>query len=234
MSRDDTASLGGGASLPRYFCAEDIARACEGGRWLRGYIKGKLRADPVFAAGEAAVAECGGPVVDLGCGLGLFGMWLRARGHAEPYRGCDLGGWKIRAGNEAASRLGCSDFAIIEGDMLELPLEGAGCVCAFDVLHYLPQDGQERLIGRLAAAARGGAVVLIRTGVRGCGWRSWATILEELWTRATGWIGGGRINFPGLADLVAAFEKQGCRVEARPLWGKTPFSSHWLKVCARG
>lgn len=212
---------------------EDIARPYGGSRWLRGYIKGKLRGDPVFAAGEAAVSGIGGPVIDLGCGLGLFGMWLRAHGHAQAYRGCDLGGWKIRAGNEAAARLGYSDFTLCEGDMLEFPLDGAGSVCAFDVLHYLPPDEQRLLISRLASAARGGAVILIRTGVRGCGWRSWVTILEELWTRATGWIGGGWINFPRLPDLVAEFETQGCSAWAHPLWGKTPFSSHWVRVCAQ-
>jgi len=213
--------------------ARGIAHAYEGGRWLRGYIEGKLRGDPVFVAGEAEVTRRGGLVVDLGCGLGLFGMWLRAQGSMLPYRGCDLGGWKIRAGNEAAARLGYSDFTLCEGDMLEFPLDGAGCVCAFDVLHYLPADGQRLFISRLTAAARGGAVILVRTGVRGCGWRSWITILEELWTRATGWIGGGQINFPRLPDLVAEFEGQGCSAVARPLWGKTPFSSHWIRVCAR-
>lgn len=210
-----------------------IARAYQGSRWLRGYIQGKLRADPVFAVGKAAVEACGGPVIDLGCGLGLFGMWLRAHGVNLPYRGCDLSRWKIRAGNETASRLGFTDFSLSEGDMTAFPLDGAGCVCAFDVLHYLPPPEQSLLIDRLAAAARQGAAILVRTGVRGCGWRSRFTMLEELWTRGTGWISGGRINFPQLAGLIAAFEKQGCSVEARPLWGKTPFSSHWLQVAAR-
>lgn len=211
---------------------EKIAAAYRGGRWLRGYIKGKLRADPVFAAGAATASECRGPVVDLGCGLGLFGMWLRVQGAVQPYHGCDLSGWKIREGRTAAQRLGFADVFLEEGDMISFPLEGAACVCAFDVLHYLSTEAQAQLIQRLVAAARDGAVILLRTGVRGCGWRSGFTVLEELWTRGTGWIGAGKINFPHREDLVTAFEEQGCEVTVRPLWGRTPFSSHWLQVVA--
>jgi SAM-dependent methyltransferase len=200
---------------------------------LRGYIKGKLRGDPVFAAAVEAVGRLSLPVVDLGCGLGLFGLWLRAHGHGFPYRGCDLGGWKITAGNRAAGRLGFTDFALEEADMCSFPLEGPAVVCTFDVIHYLPVPVQHSFAARLADAARNGSVVLMRTGVRGCGWRTGATLVEEGWTRATGWIRGGRVNFPQLGALVRVFENEGCLVECRPLWGRTPFSSHWLEVSAR-
>lgn len=210
-----------------------IARAYQGGRWLRGYIRGKLRTDPVFAAGAAAATHHSGPIIDLGCGLGLFGMYLRTHGIRLPYRGCDLSLWKIRAGNDASSRLGFSDFSLKEGDMTTFPLDGAACVCAFDVLHYLPLAEQTRFIDRLADAAHKGAVILLRTGSRGCGWRSAFTMLEEFWARGTGWISGGQINFPRVPELTDAFEKRGCEVEVRPLLGKTPFSSHWLQVAAK-
>lgn len=212
---------------------EAISRAYQVGPWLRGYVKGKLRGDPVFDAARSSVEQLMLPVVDLGCGLGLLGMWLRAHDINVPYRGCDLGGWKIVAGNKAAQRLGLSDFMLEEADMCRFPLESPRIVCAFDVLHYLPAADQEMLVLRLAGAARQGSVVLLRTGVRGCGWRTFATTTEEWWTRLTGWIRGGRINFPQLDELVATFEREGCRVDGQPLWGKTPFSSHWLRVCAR-
>lgn len=213
--------------------AVQIAEAVGGGRWLQGYVRGKLQSDPVFAAGLAEVGRNGGLVVDLGCGLGLFGMWLRAHGVTVPYRGCDLSGWKIESGLSAAKHLGWADLELTEGDMASFPLDGAGVVCAFDVLHYLPPDEQGRLIERLANAARNGAVVLVRTGVRGCGWRSAVTLAEEWWTRLSGWIRGGAVNFPDLAMLRRKFAEADCMVEVRPLWGRTPFSSHWLRVVAR-
>lgn len=213
--------------------AESIARACGGGRWLRGYVKGKLRSDPVFGEALAAVQRHSLPITDLGCGLGLLGLWVRAHGVELPYRGCDLGGWKIAAGNEAAKRLEFRDFAIEEADMCQFPLPSPSVVCAFDVIHYLPVSAQLPFLQRLAGAARDGSVVLLRTGVKGCGLRTAATLAEEWWTRATGWIRGGRVNFPRLEELSRVFEAANCRVECRPLWGRTPFSSHWLEVSAR-
>lgn len=214
--------------------AEKIAEAVGGSRWLRGYVRGKLRSDPVFGAGRAVVERVGGPVADIGCGLGLFGLWLRAHGSAVSYRGCDLAGWKIASGQAAASRLGCGDFHLVAADMTAFPLDGARVICAFDVIHYLDDAGQAALVRRLAATVHAGSTVLLRTGVRGCGWRSAVTRMEEWWTRACGWIRGGQINFPRLEDLREQFSAAGCRVEARPLWGNTFFSSHWLEVTVDG
>jgi SAM-dependent methyltransferase len=213
--------------------AHKIASAFGKGGWLKGYIRGKLLADPVFDVALEAVQKHGGDVTDLGCGLGLFGLWLKSDGSPALYQGCDLGGWKINEGRAAARRLGYNGVILQEVDMSEFPLERAGVICAFDVLHYLPRESQERLVRRLAQATRAGSLVLIRNGMRGCGWRSAVTLLEEWWTRGSGWIRGGEINFPRLESLVALFEREGCSVEARPLWGKTPFSSYLLRVVSR-
>lgn len=214
------------------WAADEIARQIGGGRWLQGYVRGKLRTDPVFEEVRRGLVRRSGKVADLGCGLGLLGFWLRAQGLTNDYAGCDLGRWKIAAGQAAARRMNLQDFQLEVGDMTELPLEGAATVCLLDVLHYLSIDDQQRLLERLASAAAGGALVLIRSGVKGCGWRSAVTMAEEFWTRASGWIRGGKINFPQLGDLENFFTARGCRVVTRPLWGYTPFSSHWLEICA--
>lgn len=214
--------------------AAQIAAAFGPSRWLQGYVKGKLSSDPVFAAALEALAGDGGEIVDLGCGLGLTGLWLRRHGVVRPYVGCDLAAWKIEAGRRAARRLQARGWRLEVADMTEFPFHTPAAVCAFDVLHYLGPEKQRALVDRLAAAAGGGAVVMLRTGVRGCGWRSAVTLVEEWWTRASGWIRGGSVNFPRLEDLVRQFEGAGCAVAARPCWGRTPFSSHWLQVTAGG
>ena len=52
--------------------AGKIAEAFYRGHWLRGYIRGKLLADPVFDVALESIREKGGCVIDLGCGLGLL------------------------------------------------------------------------------------------------------------------------------------------------------------------
>jgi SAM-dependent methyltransferase len=210
--------------------AERIASVFPGSRWLKGYIKGKLNTDPVFNKALATLKHRRGRIIDLGCGLGLFALWLREHGCLLPVLGCDLGHWKLQAGMQAAHRLEFKEIELVYQDLTEIPLASASVICAFDVLHYLPQIRQNILVKSLAVAARNGTLVLIRTGVRGLGWRSTLTLIEENWTRVTGWIRVGEVNFPDLAPLIAAFEKEGCSVKAEPLWGKTPFSSYWLEV----
>jgi SAM-dependent methyltransferase len=212
---------------------ERIASVFPHGRWLRGYIRGKLISDPVFNKGLAVLRGRKGRIIDLGCGLGLFALWLREHGCQEPFFGCDLGKWKIEAGMRAAQHLGLQNIEFLHQDMVQTPLMNASAICAFDVLHYLSIEEQKKLVRSMAAAARSGAVVLIRTGVRGFGWRSIVTSIEEQWTRVTGWISGGEANFPFLKDLIFAFEEEGCSVKAEPLWGKTPFSSHWFEIKAK-
>lgn len=169
-------------------------------------------------------------VVDLGCGLGLLALWLRHHGNAQRMVGYDQSEWKVAAGMEAARRLGYDAVELHRGDMLGADLSGADAVCAFDVLHYLEPTQQREFLKKLAVAAKSGARVLIRTGVRGSGWRSWLTVLEEVCTRVVGWIRGGSFNFPTLAQLETFFRDEGCSIESRPLWGRTPFSSYWLVI----
>lgn len=229
----DISYAGSGDAKDRERKARTIARAFAPGRWLQGYVRGKLLADPVFDVALAAISGKSGCVKDLGSGLGLLGLWLKAHGHSNAYSGCDLGGWKIEAGQAAARRLAYGNITLHEGDMLEFSLENSAVICAFDVLHYLPEEQQKKMVRRLAQAARNGSLILVRNGVRGCGWRSFITLLEEWWTRCSGWISGGQINFPSLESLITEFEKEGCSVEAHPLWGKTPFSSYLLRVVSQ-
>ena len=209
--------------------AARIAGAFQG-RWLKGYIQGKLTTDPLFKQALHEVQQHQGVIIDLGCGLGLFALWLREHGMILSYRGCDLDAWKIKAAEVAVQRLGHAEITLEIAEMTKFPLEDAAVVCVFDVLHYLPSDAQHQLVTRLAMAARAGAIVLIRTGVKGCGWRSLLTLIEECWIRITGWIQGGEITIPDLKNLIELFESHGCLVKSHALWGKTPFSSYWLKV----
>ena len=57
-----------------------------------------------------------------------------------------------------------------------------------------------------------------------------ATLLEELWTRGTGWIRGGAINFPDGRDIQAFFDGRRLEASISPLWGRTPFASHLVRI----
>ena len=66
------------------------------GRLMRGYVRGKLRDDPVFPAAFDLLQPTPMPVLDLGCGLGLLQFYLRERGYDAPLVGVDFDERKIR------------------------------------------------------------------------------------------------------------------------------------------
>lgn len=210
--------------------AKQISKAFAVGPVLRGYIQGKLRTDPIFDEGLRSLLGCKGNLLDLGCGFGLFGLWLRVHGFTNSYFGFDLSEWKVATGNEVAKKMGFQNYTLEIGNITNCDYGNATYITVFDVIHYLKPKQQEQLFDRLADAAHSGATVLIRSGIRNCGWRSAVTIAHEWWTRISGWIRGGDLNFPTRESLQAAFELRRCMIETQPLWGSTPFSSHLFKI----
>ena len=59
-------------------CARVASRFPRG--WLRSYVKSKLRRDPIFPAAYELLHGSKGPILDVGCGVGLLAFYLRERG----------------------------------------------------------------------------------------------------------------------------------------------------------
>jgi 2-polyprenyl-3-methyl-5-hydroxy-6-metoxy-1,4-benzoquinol methylase len=216
------------------FSRKQIARSYGSSRWVRGYVGGKLALDPVFRVARRIIARRNRAVVDLGCGLGILGICLRTSGITLKYKGTDPEPWKINSAKQAMRYFGFEEVGYEVVDALSTEIPQGATVCLFDVLHYLDKADQERMTTRLADAARSGSLILIRTALRSAGWRYWMTLLEEKWTRLSGWIRGGKINFPSREEITASFSRHGLNPQIIPLWGKTPFASHLIVISPPG
>ncbi len=196
------------------------------GRWLQGYARGKLRGDPVFAAAFELLKDAPLPVLDVGCGLGLFEFYLRERGFTAPLAGFDFDAAKIAQ----AQRIATAEYREVTftvGNVDDaLPAAVPGHVVIFDVLHYLDAPTQRRLLERVAARIAPGGLCLIRATPRDASWRFRVTQAEEWFIRAIRWMKSGAVHFPTTAEIVAPFAARGFTAEVRPLWGRTPFNSH--------
>ncbi len=192
----------------------------------RYYIIGKIATDPAYAAVLDQFRDSERPIVDIGCGLGLLAHYLREHGCQAPIHGYDFDARKISVARTAAENGGLRDVHFKVGNIADLPLQATNLVL-LDVLHYLESGERQKLLELLAARARDGGHVLIRGAVRDHSWRYRLTVVQECWTRWSGWIPSpARIEFPTIAEIVAPFDAAGCHREARPLWGRTPFNSH--------
>jgi SAM-dependent methyltransferase len=209
-----------------------------GSRWHRGYARGKLKHDPVFAdavewARRAASATNAAPLLDAGCGLGLLAHWLRENDVGIPVRGVDPDDSKITAAREAAA---CGDLpaVVFETTDARAALGNTfGSVFLLDVLHYLPPPDRAALLSRVAMVVPAGAVVYIRNGLRRRGWRHRVTKLGEWFAHLSGWMPMRRFGMPDESEIARHFPEAQFERTIGPLWGHTPFNSYRLAFVRR-
>lgn len=196
------------------------------GRWYRGYALGKMRSDPAYAAVAALVANRAKPLLDIGCGLGLLGFFLRAIGVMQGYCGIDLDAVKITEARRVAAAID-SDLSFDIGDTNSLP-PFIGDVVILDVLHYLPKAGQEDLLRSAAARTAVDGLLIVRSVLRDSTWRFHVTRIEEYFLHAFHWMRRPAQHYPHRHEIAEPLAAAGFRVEVRPLWGKTPFNSYLI------
>jgi 2-polyprenyl-3-methyl-5-hydroxy-6-metoxy-1,4-benzoquinol methylase len=200
---------------------ESVAAQYRGG--LRRYARVKLRRDPVYAAAAAHVDGIAAPVLDIGCGIGLLGLYLRARGFRDRYVGIDCDHSKV----SEARRCGAAQdpaLTFATADAAALPAF-RGTVVLLDILHYLHGDQQQELLRAAASRTAAGAVLIIRTALREPTWRYVATVCEERVLYGVGWMQMPARHFPRQNEIESALHHAGLETHTRPLWGDTPFAS---------
>lgn len=194
----------------------------------RCYIRSKLASDPVYAATTKLIAGSPLPLLDIGCGIGLLGQYLHARGHRQPYLGLDHDPRKIAAGRIAVRRAGLDTvMGLRHADVADLP-PMHGHVALLDVLHYLPAERQPTLLQAAIRHLAPQGCLIIRNVLHEPNWRFHATRIEEFFLRVSGWIPGGAQHYPTADELHAPLENAGLDVRIEPLRGCTPFNSYLI------
>lgn len=197
------------------------------GHWLqRRYVQGKLLADPAYAATAALVMNRPMPLFDIGCGMGLLGQYLHARGVATRYLGVDSDVRKIDAGNRALHLLGLEGVLQLRhaDGMAEQSIRGH--VALLDVLHYLPKNRQNALLAHATHHVAPGGLLIIRNVLRERTWRYAFTRVSEFFLGASGWMRVGAQHYPSADELRTLLEAAGLSVTIRSLHGRTPFDCY--------
>jgi 2-polyprenyl-6-hydroxyphenyl methylase/3-demethylubiquinone-9 3-methyltransferase len=104
-----------------------------------------------------------GPVLDIGCGFGLFSLYYAATGPGRFIRGVDVNPRRIALARRAAARLGIENVAYEVGDARTFKGDGeAAATYMLDIVHHIPPDTVPPLLGRLHACLAPGGVLLVK------------------------------------------------------------------------
>jgi uncharacterized protein len=105
-----------------------------------------------------------GDILDLGCGYGLMSYMLSYTSGARRVTGVDFDGDKIAVASNGFGKPPNLEF--IHADVTNFEFGPVDGIILSDVLHYLPESEQERLLIRCMQNLRDGGVILLREGVK--------------------------------------------------------------------
>ncbi len=201
------------------------ARYRAAGRFAHGFVRGKLRHDPVYRALlELDLTRSGGTVLDLGCGRGITLALLATAGTTTcmPY----LFGIEQRPEDAQTARTALGASAeIVTGDILTTPLPGARVVLLIDVLLYLPAHAQERVMDRVVQVLEPGGLLILREADRGPSWRFRLTRWAERICAMTRGNWRAAYHYRSRAAWADALTRRGFQVLQNPMNQGTPFAN---------
>ena len=212
--------------LPPEVVERAAARYAPAGRFDFHFVKGKLSGDPLYRGIVETVAlPREGRLVDVGCGRGiLLALLAEARGVAG--HRLELHGIEPRekaAATAAAALRG--DATIVRAAADDAAIPSCAVATILDVLHYLDEAAQDRLIERVAGALEPGGLLLVREADASAGWPFWAVRAgERLAAIARGDL-GQKFAWRTATALRGRLERAGLAVHVRPMGAGTPFAN---------
>ena len=171
-----------------------------------------------------------GPVLDIGCGFGLFSLYYAATGPRRFVQGVDINARRIALARRAARRLGLDNVAYAEGDARDF--KGAGELSGaymLDIVHHVPPQTIAPMFRRLRGSLVPGARLLVKDVDTRPAPKRWFT-----WTLDKAMAPGVPVHYWSADDLQATLEASGFRVHRHLMVDLLPYP-HVLYVAeARG
>ncbi len=196
----------------------------------RFYALCKFATDPVYEAVFTSLVGTRAPVLDIGCGMGLNSVYLRARGLGVPITGIDHNAEKIAIAQAMAAHH-APELAFLASDARGGLPAHAGSVTALDILQYLDANAQATLLRSAAERVSLGGRMVIRSSMDAPSWRFTLTKFGDRFANAVSWM-DKPVVYPRSDVLDRTLVSCGLRGTIRPMWGRTPFNN-WLAVYER-
>lgn len=196
----------------------------------RLHVWGRWRSCP-FAAVEASVPAAG-QVLDIGCGHGLFSIYMSLMSPERDVLGVDIDLGKLAIARGAARRAGAS-ATFAEGSAAVLPHGPWDAIALADVLYLLTPAEILDTLRRAARSLAPGGRLLVKDANTEPRWKLRLTRWQEvLATRVLRITQGEELTYLPPHEMISALEGEGLVVEGRRLdrWSIHP---HHLIVATR-
>jgi len=189
---------------------------------------GILRQRFLDEIGQYLPAE--GPVLDIGCGFGLFSLYYAATQPRRFVRGLDVTGRRVALARRAATRLGLDNVAYEQSDARDFKGDGeVSAAYMLDIVHHVPPASVPPLLRALRRALPAGGRLLVKdvdTHPAPKRWFTWA--LDKAMAPTT------PVHYWSADRLAAALHTAGFDVHRHLMVDWLPYP-HVLYVCeARG
>lgn len=201
------------------------------------FARGKLRFDPVFfALLQRGYLPDRGTLLDLGCGQGLLLALLVAardqfrRGQWSPDRppplNLTLQGIELDPNRASmAQRALVNQAQVTRHDIRDAAFTPCSAIVLLDVLLYLEERDQLRVLEKAVAALEPGGLLLLREADAGAGF----AFLVTRWCERLLEVGRGhlrnRLHYRSALEWAGLLEELGFTVSAEPMSAGTPFAN---------
>ena len=167
-----------------------------------------------------------GPVLDIGCGFGLFSLYYASVGPRRVLRGIDLNPRRIAMARRAAARLGVENATYEQGDAREFKGDGEmAAAYMLDIVHHMPAPTVRPLLRELHRCLRPGGYLLVKDVDTHPAPKRWFTWLLDRAMAPT-----SPVHYWPAETLAAALEETGFRVRRHLMVDVLPYP-HVLYVC---
>ncbi len=188
-------------------------RYAKQGRFVLGYVRGKLKHDPVYRQ-LAALAPHAGPLVDIDCGRGQASLLLKG---VQPTLQIIASDWDLQKLARAESAaLGVTGISFIHADARTQVFPRGGTLLMIDGLHYNPRETQDDMLRRAATALAPGGTLYVRdVDAEGGAWAR-VNIWQEKLGRAIRFNRGATLCFRPASELEGVLAGEGLDVRRQP------------------
>jgi 2-polyprenyl-3-methyl-5-hydroxy-6-metoxy-1,4-benzoquinol methylase len=196
------------------------------------WVKWKLITDPLFTSLIPWLGSAALPVLDVGCGRGLLGFYLRECGISTGYAGVDFDASKIEPAQEVAAHYTPAPQYHLLDARQSWP-DTQGHVCLLDVLHYVPAAEQRGLLQKCASHVAADGCLIIRSGIHDAGWRYRFTSGTDKVMAACGLMKSPPLHYPQLEELGTVMDEAGLEVNETHAPQKSSVFNNYLMVYRR-